>query len=332
MRYDAIDLAKIPPPASVDVPSWDAGYASWTADLAAQATAYGATYNVGSLRSDPLGWFCRVGAYRGDVVLRTRVNDAIRAVLVPTAEGADQDNLFADFNLVRQTIVPANPVTGAAAVMEGDAAFRSRRLLAPEALSCAGPGGAYAFFAYDAHPDVKDVGVYGPEDGFVADGHVVVSVLSNVGNGYPTAQVLLAVAQRLHAWTAPDVPGYIPPSRAQLDADSIRPDTDWVEVHACLPVNFTVQAIITVPPGADALVLQQASMAAVQAYCNQQHVEGGSITCDGLIAAGRMMAADGTSPLKKFTLIQPTADIAGQPLRAPYLSSLIAFVVEVQRG
>ena len=328
-RYDLLDLSKVPPPDTVDVPSFDAGFENWIADLAAQATAYGATYNVGTIRSDPLGWFCRVGAYRGEVLLRTRVNDGIKAVLLATAEKGDLDNVCADFNIVRRVIVPANPTTNTPAVMESDDSLRARRALAPEALSTAGSYGAYRFFAIEASAEISDVGVYGPEYDFVDPGQVVVCVLSSNGDGTPSPAALRAVSATLRAWESPDLPGWIHPAPSALDADNLRPDTDWVIVRAAEPLHYAVQATIEVPPGADADALRLASQARVQAYCALRQRIGGKVTRNGLIAAGSLMAADGSSPLVSFTLLQPAADVIATPLQAPSLVSLIRFAVVV---
>lgn len=71
------------------------------------------------------------------------MNDAARAIMPAYAVGVDLDNIAALFGIVRFVITPADPQTGAPAVMESDADFRRRMVLAPEGFSVAGPEGAY---------------------------------------------------------------------------------------------------------------------------------------------------------------------------------------------
>ncbi len=328
-RYDPINLALIPPPASVQVLDFDTTYAAMQADFVVAAASYNVGYNVTTLRSDPAGWVLRAASYRV-MYKRAEINDAINAVLVPTATAGDLDNVCADFNIVRRVLVPADPTQSppAPAVLESDDALRARRILAPEALSSAGPGGAYRFFAIEASADVRDAAIYGPEDGqvgdtFVQPGQVLICILSASGAGglVPEA-TLLEVAQFLCVWDCPDIPAYLRPSRAQLDNNAIRPDTDHIILRAVQVQNFLVTGLLSVAPGASASVVQAEATAAIQAYCAAQNVVGGKVTLNSLIAAGRLLAPDGTSPALDFTLTSPLADIVPGPLGTPHLTGI----------
>lgn len=331
-RYDLIDLSTVPPPDSVEVLDFDAALAEWFQAYRAECETYGIAYDVEALRSDPIGWVLRVAAYRGDIYLKQIVNDAIKAVLVPTAKGADLDNVVADFSLVRRILVAGDPANGIEEVKETDSDLRARRVLAPEALSSAGPYGAYLFHAKAAHPDIKDVGVYGPEYDFVDDGRVLLVLLSSVGNGFPAIDVQRAVAEKLRAWDAPDLPGYVRPSRLELDGDLLRPDTDWVTVRAATIQDYTIEGTLTVRPGPDASAVKASAEARILAYADKQARVGAVHTRDSLIAAGRLMEADGSSPVVSFKLTQPVTDIDPGPLAAARIGSLIGLTVEVADG
>ncbi len=325
MRYDPINLTLVPPPASVQVLDFDTAYANWQADFASAAAAWNITYNVATLRSDPMGWLMSVAAYRGDIYKRGEINDAIKAVLVPTALGGDLDNVTADLNVVRRVLVPANPnaVPPTAAVMETDTSLRNRRLLAPEALSCAGPLGAYRFFALQASPDVLDARAYGPETTLVTPGQVMVVIQSATGpQGVPPGTTLQAVASFLTAQSCPDLPGYVMPTPAAMDANVLTPDTDYVIVRAVQPTPYSIAGVLTVPPGPSAASVVAASQAAIAAYCAAQGKIGGTINLSSLIAAGRLLAPDGTSPALDFQLTSPTATIAPGPLGLPLLTGI----------
>ena len=324
-RYDPINLALVPPPASVQVLSFDTTYAAWLASFTAIAATYNVTYNVGTLRSDPMGWMMSAAAYR-EMLKRGEINDAIKAVLLPTALGGDLDQVCADFNIVRRVLVPADPTTSppTAAVMELDADLRARRALAPEALSSAGPPGAYHFFAMQASADVRDVGVYGPEQAFVQPGQVVLVVQSVSGpGGVPPIATLQAVASLLGAWEAPDIAGYVPPTPAQLDANTLRPDTDHVIVRAVAPTYYSVSGVLTLPPGPNGASVLAAATAAIQAYCAAQNIVNGEVTLSSLIAAGRMLNADGTSPALDFVLTSPLANVVPGPLGTPVCTGVV---------
>ena len=219
--FTAVDLSRLPFPAVVEAIDFEAVLAAMLADLRARAPEFTAL-----VEADPAYKILEVCAYR-EVLLRQRVNEAAKGVLLAYAAGADLDQIAANFNVQRLVLVPANPATipPTPAVMEPDDDLRRRVQLAFEGLSTAGPEGAYIFHSLGAHPDVLDASATSP-----APGEVVISVLSRVGNGEPAAPVLAAVA-------------------AKLSAQDVRPLTDQVTVQAANIVPFTVTAALTLYPG-----------------------------------------------------------------------------------
>lgn len=156
-RYSAINLAQLPLPDAVETLDFEAIVAAMKADLIARMPGLEA---VMQLESDPLNVLVEVCAYR-ELLIRARANDAVRAVHLATATGADLDNLAALFGVARLTMLPANPATvpPTAAVMEADAALRLRAQMALAGFSTAGPSAAYEFHARSADARVRDAAV-----------------------------------------------------------------------------------------------------------------------------------------------------------------------------
>src|SRR5690606_6977476 len=132
------------------------------------------------------------------MLLRQRVNEATKAVMLAYAEKTDLDQIAANYNVQRQLIEPGNPnaVPPTEPVYESDADLRRRVQLAYEGFSTAGPAGAYYFHALGADSDVRDVGVYGPP---LDPGTVHVAVLSRTGNGQATPELVQTVQNTLSA-------------------------------------------------------------------------------------------------------------------------------------
>ena len=95
MTDAAIDLSRLPAPTVVEAIDYETVLAALKADLVARWPDYTA-----DLESDPAIKLLEVAAYR-EVLLRQRVNDAARAVLVATAIGSDLDHLGALLNVAR---------------------------------------------------------------------------------------------------------------------------------------------------------------------------------------------------------------------------------------
>jgi len=63
-----------------------------------------------ALESEPIVKLLQETAYR-EVILRQRINDAAKAVMLAYATGADLDQLGANFNTPRLVIIPADVTT-----------------------------------------------------------------------------------------------------------------------------------------------------------------------------------------------------------------------------
>ncbi|WP_319557894.1 baseplate assembly protein [Thiomicrorhabdus sp.] len=169
-------------------------------------------------------------AYR-ELVLRNRINEAAKSVMLPYATGTDLDNLAAMFGLER--------LEG-----EADEALRYRAQLSMDGLSNAGTLGAYRYHALGASSDVQDVHIYHHSPGVVG-----VVVLSKTESGEAGTALLDKVS-------------------ATLNADDVKAlcDTLIIESAQIVPVDITVHLRILSGPDAALVVSQvQASIAQLKA-------------------------------------------------------------------
>lgn len=213
-----------------------------------------------ALESEPLTKLLEENAYR-ELLLRQRINEASRAVMLAFSAGNDLDQIGANYDVQRLVLDHGDPeaLPPVAPTYESDARFRSRIQLAFESLSVAGPVGAYEFQARAAHADVLDVSVESPEP---VD--VVVTVLARSGDGIPKTEVLEAV-------------------RAHIDER--RPLTDRVTVQPASLVGYRIDATLTLDSGPDVEAVIRVARQRLDAYTADRHRLGGWITRSGIDAA-----------------------------------------------
>lgn len=250
-----VDLSRLPAPDLVEQMTFDAIVAALVAGLQARWPDFDAT-----LDSDPVMLIVQTMAYR-ELHLRADFNDRARQLLLAFAGGANLDHLGALMGLPRLVITPADPLTGAAAVMESDDAFRQRIVLAPESFSVAGPDLAYVAFARRADGDVADASAISP-----APGEVVVTVLSAAGDGTAPAVLLDKV-------------------RAIVDDKAVRPLTDAVTVQSATIVPFAVDARVWTFSGPDAALVLSTGRSALARYIAESRKLGRAIRRSGIEGA-----------------------------------------------
>ena len=125
--------------------------------------------------------------------------------------------------------------------------FRRRIQLSLEGYSTAGPSGAYEFFAHSADPTVKDVAATSP-----AGGQVSVVVLSTVGNGVPSDELIAKV-------------------QAALSAERIRPVCDTVTVAKAAVTAYDVTAELEMDDPPDQELVRAESEASARCFVEQAH-------------------------------------------------------------
>lgn len=286
--YTTIDLSQLPAPTVVEALDFETILAEMLADLIARDPTFTAL-----VESDPAYKILEVAAYR-ELLIRQRVNEAAKAVMLAYAIGTDLDQIGANYNVQRlvldagdATAIPPIPPT-----YESDADFRARIQLALEGITTAGSEGSYVFHGLSADPDVKDIQAVSP-----TPGNVTVYVLSRTGDGAASAGLITTVT-------------------AALNAEDIRPLTDNVTVQTATIVPYTVTAELTMYPGPDAEVVRQAALAAVTAYTDSVRRIGYDVTLSGLYAALHQPG------VQKVTLTSPLADVVCGDGQASYASSI----------
>lgn len=279
--FTAVDLSRLPAPDIVE----ELAFETILADAVARMQKVMPEFE--SRDSDPATKLLQVFAYFAQL-LRQRINDAVRAVMPAYAVGADLDNIAALFGIARFTLTPADEVLGIPAVMESDADFRRRMVLAPEGYSVAGPEGAYVFHALSADADVLDASATSP-----AAGEVLVSVLSRTGSGAASPELIAAVD-------------------TYVSDETRRPLTDFVTVQSAEIVEYAVNATLTTFGGPDGSVVLAAAQASLDAYVTASHRLGRDITRSGIFAA---LHVEG---VQKVVLTAPAADIIVSRTQAPW--------------
>jgi phage-related baseplate assembly protein len=161
-----IDFSSLPAPAIIEELDFEQILQAMIADLQARDPSYSEI-----LESDPGVKILEVAAAR-ELLLRQRVNDALRATLLRFATDTDLDNLAAFYGLLR--------LAG-----ETDEALRVRTIERIMGSSTAGGAAWYRFQALSASPDVRDALVSSP-----APGEVLVSILSAQGDGTASAELI----------------------------------------------------------------------------------------------------------------------------------------------
>ncbi|WP_086930624.1 baseplate assembly protein [Agarilytica rhodophyticola] len=286
--FSAIDLEKLPAPNIVEALDFETILESMLNDLRERAPEL--TVNV---ESDPVYKILEVAAYR-EVLLRSRVNDACRAVMLAYATDDDLENLAVFFDVERQLVHPGDPTTipPTLPVFELDSRLRTRTQLSLEGHSTAGPIGSYTFHALAADPRVKDVDIASP-----TPGEVVVTVLSTENIGVPTSEVLMLV-------------------ESQLNSEDVRPLTDHVTMQAATIVRYNVVAELILFSGPDSTVVSDAANKALNTYIEAQHQLGRDITLSGIYSALHQPG------VQRVNLVEPTSDIVVQSHQAPWPDSI----------
>jgi len=259
-----IDLSLLPAPQVLETLDFETIFANRKAAVLAllPEDEREAAANVLSLESEPATKLLQENAYQ-ELLLRNRVNDAAKAVMLPFAIGADLDQIGANTNVKRLVLVEADldaspPV---AEVLEGDDAYRLRIQEAPDALSTAGPRNAYEFHARSADGRVLDARAISP-----APCEVVVAVLANSDDWQAPADLLQAVNDA-------------------LSAEDVRPLGDLVSVVQGQVTDYVLEAVVYVEKGPEAPIALNAARANAAAMSKPLRPLGFSVYRNAYVAA-----------------------------------------------
>ncbi|MEW8508924.1 MAG: baseplate J/gp47 family protein [Candidatus Thiodiazotropha sp.] len=244
MPFTGVDLSKLPPPEVVQGIDYEGLVTQWKDYLINEDPALA---DVLALESDPLSIDGEATAYQA-LLIYQRINEAARAVMLNSAEGADLDNLAALVSTERQADEP-------------DDRLRMRTQMALEGITTAGSHGSYLYHSLSADPNVLDVDTYSP-----GLGAVVVTVLSAVGDGIPDEVLLDTV-------------------RAALNDETVRPLTETVIVQGPAVLEYAIKANLTIDAGPDPELIRTAAVEAVNTYVTESFRLGHPITRGGIFAA-----------------------------------------------
>ncbi|MDV0595754.1 MULTISPECIES: baseplate assembly protein [unclassified Enterobacter] len=277
-----IDLSQLPPPVVVEPLDFETLFAQRKAAFIAMypEDEQEEIARTLELESEPITMLLEENCYR-ELLLRQRVNEAARAVMLAYSTDSDLDNLAVNFNVERLTIQEEDdsvtpPIE---AVMESDPDLRTRTQQAFEGLSVAGPTAAYEFWGRSADGRVADISAVSPTPACVT-----ISVLSREGDGTASDDLLSVVA-------------------AALNDEEVRPVADRVTVQSAEIVTYQIDATLYIYPGPEAEPVRQASEQQLQAYIAAQNRLGRDIRLSAIYAA---LHVEG---VQRVELAQPVADI-----------------------
>lgn len=209
-----IDFTTLPDPTITEELDYEQILESMLSDLRERDPAY-----IDILESDPGVKILEVAAAR-ELILRQRINDALRATLLRYAGAADLDNLAIFYNVTRL-------------LGETDEALRARVIERIQGSSAAGSVSWYRYHALTASPLVAEVGVDS-----IGPGQVQVTVLSTAEGGAADAPLLALVD-------------------AVVQSDSVRVVSDTITTVSATILTVNVAASVWLLPGTPATVFDQ---------------------------------------------------------------------------
>lgn len=177
------ELANLPQPSLIEVLSFEARYAELRAKLVQIFNAAGISYDVENLETDPAQVLLQTSGYQ-DLLLRQRVNEAIRSWFLAYATGGDLDVLAQWYDVGRL-------------IGEADDALRARIVLAIQGRSTGGTEARYRSIALGADVRVADAAVYTVD----RDPTIHVAIFSTDNGGVADATLLAKVNTALQAPT-----------------------------------------------------------------------------------------------------------------------------------
>lgn len=247
----------------------------------------GVDYDVGNLEFDPAVILEETDAYR-ELLVYAAINDAYRAGLIAFAVGSDLDHLGLTAALglpqphrdlmLRRVIVPASGLTPA--VMESDAEYRRRLLLAPEAYATAGTEGGYLFHALSADPGVINADVWA--DAAAGAAHVAIQARDGLAD-------------------APDA--LVEKVRAHLHRRDVKPLTDIVSVRSVTTHDYAISVIVYARPGPDPLAVKSLVEDSLAAMAVSRRTPARDVPLSAIIAAATV------GPVDRVVVESPLADV-----------------------
>lgn len=287
-EFNSVYLPSLPLPSIIETIDYETIFSEMLADLQGRDTAFDAL-----VESDPAYKILELAAYR-EVILRQRINENTKSVMLAYAAGPQLDQIGANYDVLRLVIDAGdeNAIPPIEPTLESDEAFRNRILLSFEGYSVAGPRGAYIFHALSADADVKSVGVKSDTPGVV-----LVTVLSNQGDGTADAALLQVVTDK-------------------LNDEDVRPLADNVTVQSATIVNYSIDATLTIQSGPDSSVVLAEANNQVSQFIEKYRAVGVAVPISGIYAA---LHVEGVT---NVSLTSPASDVAITDEQAAYCTGV----------
>ncbi|EMS0962146.1 TPA: baseplate J/gp47 family protein [Neisseria gonorrhoeae] len=254
-------LSQLPAPAAIEETDFEGIFARKKAALTALCpeSIRETVAQTLELESEPLTIDLQQQAYQ-ELLVRNRINEAVKANLLAYAQGSDLDHIAAQYGLSRKTIRAADPDANppVAAEYETDDAFRARVQAHPEKYA-AGPRTAYEAHAIDAHPQITHARAVRRAAG-------TVEVYIKTQSGTPDETILTA-------------------AREYLPAETRRPLCDNVQVTAAQPKDAAVEYSAEYHPAANIQAERQTACEALDNLWRQNAHIGASVALSKIIGA-----------------------------------------------
>ena len=291
-RFTAINLAGLPPPDVIETLDYETIVRNMRDDLVAR---FPDIAGVIDLESEPARKLIEAFAYR-ELLLRARINDAARSVLLASAYGSNLDHLAALFATARMQV---EDETGAL-VAEDDARLRRRVQLAPDAFSVAGPEGAYVYHALGAAPWARDATAI-----MTTPGRVRVTMLRAGDDPAPSLEEREAV-------------------RLSLIDNDVRPLTDMVEVLGPTVHPVTINATLTLYPGPDGNLVRDRAVTALSTWVKTNRMLGMNLRRSAIFSK---LHQEG---VHSVDLISPAADLVLEPTEVYATQAITVTVADLR--
>lgn len=255
--FTAVDLTMLPAPQVVEALDYEIILAEMLADLRARDSEFTAL-----VESDPAFKILEVAAYR-EFLIRQRVNDGAKAVMLAYAQKTDLDQIAANYGVARLLVDAGNPdaVPPVDPMYEEDEALRRRTLLSLQGYTTAGSIGAYIFHALSASGDVLDANVTS-----LAPGQVDVCILSRTGDGAAPLETLELVGEA-------------------LSAEVVRPLCDTPNILSATILPYEIAATLDFYPGVNRALALAAAADALDIYTSSMFRLGLDVVDSGIKAA-----------------------------------------------
>jgi phage-related baseplate assembly protein len=223
---------------------------------------------------------------------------------------AGQVNVLLNPNALIASVANTAATSGGSAP-ETDDHLRQRIQAAPNQFSVAGPVGAYRFFALGADPSIVDAQVVSPAPGSV-DVYILTGPITTQPAAAPNLAGVASSALLSAVFTA-------------LNADTVRPLTDTVNVLAVTEVDYQITGTITLYSDADPTATANAANAAAAEFAINLAAK---IQRD--IVPSQIVAALSVAGVYEVTLTAPayTQLQAGQWANCTAISLSVAFSTE----